>query len=199
VSYKKTFDKNEQTNETFAKNIITNTAVPNVVNLLPKKEQVDLNKKIKNLKKSCSLLTIYIGFKKDIKELGNKYYSTFIVDNETKKLESFSKNAKSDYTTRGFTFVDYSQIDSALTPKGKTLGAIVTIDYLTNWENLTQNEYKKKKEKIAKIFFKRLEKHIPRITKEIEHYEVGTPKTIQRYTLNPEGSVYGFAQTPKQA
>ena len=49
------------------------------------------------------------------------------------------------------------------------------------------------------MFFERLEKVIPGITSEIEYYEVGTPRTIVRYTLNPEGSVYGFAQIPRQA
>ncbi len=33
----------------------------------------------------------------------------------------------------------------------------------------------------------------------IEYSEVGSPKTIQRYTLNPEGTPYGFAQTPHQS
>ena len=32
-----------------------------------------------------------------------------------------------------------------------------------------------------------------------DYYEVGTAKTIKRYTLNPGGCVYGFAQLPNQA
>jgi phytoene dehydrogenase-like protein len=46
------------------------------------------------------------------------------------------------------------------------------------------------------IFIQRLEKMIPGIASEIEYYEVGTPFTIKRYTLNPGGAVYGFAQIP---
>ena len=49
---------------------------------------------------------------------------------------------------------------------------------------------------MAKIFINRLEKLIPGISGEIEYYEVGTSLTINRYTLNPDGAVYGFAQTP---
>ena len=40
---------------------------------------------------------------------------------------------------------------------------------------------------------------IPGIKNEIEYYEVGTPTTIRRYTLNPEGTAYGYAQIPSQA
>ena len=52
---------------------------------------------------------------------------------------------------------------------------------------------------MAQVFIERLDKLIPGIKEEIELYEVGTSKTIKRYTLNPEGTAYGFAQIPKQA
>ncbi len=38
----------------------------------------------------------------------------------------------------------------------------------------------------------------PGIKYAVDFYEVGTAKTIERYTLNPGGSVYGFAQIPSQ-
>jgi phytoene dehydrogenase-like protein len=95
--------------------------------------------------------------------------------------------------------VDYSQIDSQLAPQGKGLGVICTSDYLSDWENLSKEEYKTKKEEMARILTERLNKVIPGIKDEIEYCEVATPKTIKRYTLNPGGTVYGFAQIPKQA
>jgi phytoene dehydrogenase-like protein len=95
--------------------------------------------------------------------------------------------------------VDYSQIDSQLAPQGKGFGVICTFDYLSDWENLSKEEYKTKKEEVARILTERLNKVIPGIKDEIEYCEVATPKTIKRYTLNPEGTVYGFAQIPKQA
>jgi phytoene dehydrogenase-like protein len=95
--------------------------------------------------------------------------------------------------------VDYSQIDSQLAPQGKGLGVICTFDYLSDWENLSKEEYKTKKEEVARILTERLNKVIPGIKDEIEYCEVATPKTIKRYTLNPGGTAYGFAQIPKQA
>jgi len=116
-----------------------------------------------------------------------------------KTQKDIFNNNKSDFTTRSFTFVDYSQVDSQLAPEGKSVGAICCMDYLSDWENLDKEEYKAKKEEVAQIFISRLEKLIPGIKDEIEYYEVGTSKTVKRYTLNPSGSVYGFAQTPKKA
>ncbi len=187
-----------QNKQLFADTIIANAAIPNVINLLPTANQKSLKKKTEKLEIACSLIAIYIGFKREIKEL-NKHYSTFIADESVKNLKDMQKNAKADFDKRAFVFVDYSQIDSDLAPKGKTVGTICTYDYLSDWENLDSEQYKHKKQQVAETIFKRLEKTIPGITQEIEYYEVATPKTINRYTLNPRGSVYGFAQIPKQA
>ncbi|WP_063850497.1 FAD-dependent oxidoreductase [Flammeovirga sp. SJP92] len=183
----------------FASKIIANTAIPLVQKLLPAKEGKKLNQKIKNLKAACSLLSIYIGFKKEIKALGNKYYSTFISGDNVSSIKDVYSNNRGSWNKRNFVFVDYSQIDSQLAPEGKSFGAICTADYLTDWEHLSAKEYMQKKEEVAQIFFNRLEKHFPGIKDEIEYYEVGTSKTIQRYTMNPEGTPYGFAQTASQA
>ena len=53
-----------------------------------------------------------------------------------------------------------------------------------------------KKEYVAAAFIERLEKLIPGFKGAIEYYEVGTPVTVKRYTLNPGGAVYGFAKNP---
>ena len=198
VEYRKTSGQEPETKKAFAKVVIANAAIPNVVNLLDERDGHLLDEKIKRLKSACSLISIYIGFKKEIKELGNKHYSTFVFDESVASQRDMLKNHKGDFKKRNFVFVDYSQIDSGLAPKGKSFGVVCTADYLSDWNNLNRGDYKNKKEEVAQIFFKRLEKIIPGITNEIEYYEVGTPKTIQRYTLNPEGTAYGFAQIPKQ-
>lgn len=199
VEYRKTSGQSSETKSVFAKTIIANAAIPNVVDMLPEREQALLNTRIKKLKIACSLISIYIGFKKEVKELNNKHYSTFVIDKSVTNLSDIMKNFRDDFSSRNFVFVDYSQIDSSLAPKGKSFGAVCTIDYLSNWSKLSKEEYKKKKEEVSQLYFNKLEKLIPGITAQIEYYEVGTPKTIQRYTLNPDGTAYGFAQTPNQS
>lgn len=183
----------------FASKTIANTAVPLVKKLLPKKESLKIERKIKNLKAACSLLSIYIGFKNDVKPLGVNHYSTFISSDSIKSIKDIHANAKGSWSERNFVFVDYGQIDAQLAPEGKSFGVICTADYLEDWEKLTSEEYALKKEEVAETIFNRLDREFPGIKNEIEYYEVGTSKTIQRYTMNPEGTPYGFAQTPKQS
>ncbi len=195
VEYKKNHGKDKTTHKLFSQTIVANAAIPNVMELLPNTHREKLRKKVEKLKISSSILSVYMGFKKEVKELGNKHYSTFIFDDNIKQLKDI-------YLKRGvykFVFLDYSQIDSGLTPKGKSFGVIALTDYITNWENLDKQEYKSKKQEIAKILIQKLEEKIPNISKEIEYLEVATPKTIKRYTLNPQGTAYGYAQIPQQS
>ncbi len=196
VTYKKKTGSSPEIITAYADEIVANTALPNVVELFPEESGSKIKNEIRIQKPGASLLTIYFGFRNSLKDIGNDHYSTFVFDSSIKTQADILENNKADYRRRSFTFVDYGQIDSGLTPEGKSVGAVCCIDYLKDWEFLSPGEYKKKKEEVAKIFIQRLENLIPGITSVIEYYEVGTPATIKRYTLNPGGAVYGFAQFP---
>ena len=196
VIFKKKNDCGAGSNEALADEIIANNAVPNIAELLPPDYVSELKKEISDIKRGASLLTVYFEFRRPLKELGHNYYSTFIYDSSVKSQADILTNNRDDFSRRSFTFVDYGQIDSALAPEGKSVGAVCCIDYLPDWEKLTRKEYDLKKQKTASDFIERLEKLIPGIKDAIEFYEVGTPASVKRYTLNPGGEVYGFAQTP---
>ena len=63
-----------------------------------------------------------------------------------------------------------------------------------NWDDLTPNDYRLKKEKEKMRLIGVLEKRFPGYKNAIRHSEVATPKTIERYTLKNGGAVAG----PKQ-
>ncbi|MBN2481003.1 MAG: NAD(P)/FAD-dependent oxidoreductase [Bacteroidales bacterium] len=184
--------------EASANDIIANTAMPNVADLLSEEYGSKLKNELQHQKTGASLLTIYLGFNKPVKDLGYRYYSTFIYDSTIKSQKDILKNNKDEFTSRSFTFIDYGQVDSGLAPPGKGVGTICCIDYLNSWEGLDRKKYISKKELVASVFIERLEKLIPGVGNIIEYREVGTPLTLKRYTLNPGGAVYGFAQTPSR-
>jgi all-trans-retinol 13,14-reductase len=198
VLFKKKNDPGSQETEAFAGDIIANNAVPNLTELLPRETGDELKKEISSQKTGASLLTVYLGFNKPPRELGNKYYSTAVFDSSIMTMGDIIRNNNDDFSKRSFIFIDYGQIDSGLAPAGKSVGAICCVDYLKDWENLSRNEYKVRKEQAASALIDRLEKIIPGIKGIIEYSETGTSSTVRRYTLNPEGAVYGFAQTPSR-
>ena len=182
----------------FADIIVANAAMENVAAMLPEKLGSKIIQQTKKNEIAASLLTLYLGFKKPLQEIGFKTYSTFVYADDIKSQVDILKNNQGDINKRSFTFVDYGQIDSRLAPEGKSVGSVCCIDYTKDWENLNKKAYLAKKEEVALSFINRLEKLIPGFKDALEYYEIGTAKTVQRYILTPKGSVYGFAQTPQQ-
>lgn len=145
-----------------------------------------------------SIMTVYLGFSKNLKKLyPNGAYSTFLLDALSYEND-FSEMIKRDVTTKDFVFVDYSRVDSGLTPSKKSFGAVCVLDEMKNWETLDEVAYAQKKARLIEHVLERLEKHYPNIKELVEYAEVATPKTMQRYVRTPNGTAYGYKPTPQQ-
>ncbi|MEX0289376.1 MAG: phytoene desaturase family protein [Flavobacteriaceae bacterium] len=197
VIFRDVFKKDEQSVTIACDNVVANAALPTVPDLLDEPYGNALRQKLRSHPHSTSLLCMYFGFNQKVDQFGVKYYSNFIKGEDVKTLKDVHPNQLGDWDKRSFIFVDYEKVDAGLAPPDKAAGVICAIDYLKNWEDLNDADYKAKKEEVAQILLKRLEKQFPGIRETIEYYEISTPKTIQRYTANPGGAVYGFAQTLK--
>ena len=197
VSY---YDKRKKENiSVYSKNVVANCAPENIFggNMVPKEIR---EPKVDNLEPSSSLYTVYIIFKKKLSQLyKNMAYSTFIGDDDLlhKPLADVSEVFKKvPVEERPFVLVDYSTIDSGLVPDGdeRGFGVLCSISNLAEWESLGKEDYKAKKELLAKRLLERLEEHYPGITEQVEYFEVSTPKTIKRYIMTPAGTAYGYYQ-----
>ncbi|SFZ98407.1 Carotenoid cis-trans isomerase [hydrothermal vent metagenome] len=148
---------------------------------------------------ASGLLTIYIGFSKNIRATyGKRAYSNFIFDNLA-SMQDYEEMIQKDIEERGFVFVDYSQLDAALTKdENKSFGAICLMDYIEEWEKLDEKAYEEKKERLIELTLEKLEQYYPNITALVEYAEVGTAKTVKRYIKTPKGTAYGYKPTPKQ-
>ena len=195
------FKHRHDTEETIIKadTVIANAAVPLVEAMLPEPERALLSRKVAGLKPSLAWLSVYIGFKRDISVLNNQAYSTFITGEGVSSLKEGAPSKRMDFDKRGFVFVDYSRIDSGLGADGKSFGAICTVDYIDEWDGLDDEAYRRRKDDVAQTLIGRLEKVIPGIIEQIEYVEVGTARTVQRFTCNPGGVAAGYAQTPEQS
>ncbi len=200
VKYSKRSTTNGEQVIEHGKSIVANAAVPNVINELIKvpEAKTTLSNVAGQLKIAPSILSVYLGFKKTPKELGNSYYSTIFFDESISNPKQVEEYHHQDFAKRTFIFVDYSSIDSGLAPEGKSVGVISSMDYLSDWDSLTEDRYMERKEETAQILINRLDKYIPGTKDAIEYYEVSTPRTIKRYILTPKGTAYGYAQIPNQ-
>ncbi len=198
VTFHDRFNKSIEPITISCDNVVANCAIPLVPDMLDDPYAATLKQQVSSKAISCSLLCMYLGFKSKVDAFGVNHYSNSIIGDDVKTLKDIHPNQKGDWSKRSFIFLDYGKIDAQLAPPPKSEGVICCVDYLKDWEGLSKEEYKAKKEEVAQILLQRLEKQFPGIRESIEYYEVSTPKTIQRFTLNPKGTPYGFAQSKDQ-
>jgi len=60
-----------------------------------------------------------------------------------------------------------------------------------DWDQLTDNEYAKAKDRLCEESLLALEKIIPDIRDKIDHIEAATPRTIKHYTRHANGATFG--------
>ncbi len=185
--------------------VVSNADAPQTFFKLVGKENlpVDYVNRIANGKIGLPAFIVYLGVKKDlVGKLPGGNHTIFI--NET-----FDQNETFKYFREGtiekalFAIINYTQIDPTNAPKGKNVIALVSImpyNYKGDW-NLSKGyaAYKALKEEAARKLIKRAEKYYPGLSQYIEVMEVGTPRTMERYTLNPQGTIFGWEFSEEQS
>ena len=81
-------------------------------------------------------------------------------------------------------------LDSSLAPTGKHIIHAFTPSSIIEWENLSRSDYKKKKEEYFSFILKKISTILPINLEDIDHKEIGTPKTHKKFLGRFEGS-YG--------
>jgi phytoene desaturase len=155
-------------------------------------------RKVTNLVNSLSGLQLYIGLKCHTEELGftNHSISVFYDYDHTK---NYQYCVDGEYEKTFFSYTNYTRIDPSLAPQGQGIISMFSLDHIKNWDALSESEYRAKKERVTEIMLDKLEKMIPGIREHIEITELGTPKTMARYALHPDGMIFGQSQIVEQS
>lgn len=155
-------------------------------------------KKLSSMDKTVSAVQVYLGLKVPAKDLGMSQFM-FSINSTYNHEEAFKRCVAGDYDGCSFAIVDHARVDSSLVTEGRGSLVIMTFDSYQNWRGLKNDDYRAKKEEVAQKLIKRAEQYLPGLSNYIEVMEVATPLTFERYSLSPEGSIYGFAQTILQS
>ncbi|MDX8359345.1 NAD(P)/FAD-dependent oxidoreductase [Cytobacillus sp. IB215316] len=144
-----------------------------------------------------SVTQLYIGLKDDPAKY-NLVDEDIVFVKEKDPSKDYNYLQEGKYTQANFGITNYYKLDPELSPNGKPIIALAFIDFITNWPE-DKEKYAQKKEEVTNYLLTQLEENYPGITSSIEVLELGTPRTMQRYTKNPAGAVYGFSQTVDQS
>ncbi|MDJ0659182.1 MAG: carotene isomerase [Crocosphaera sp.] len=164
-----------------AKRIVSNATrwdtfeklLPN--NTIPKKEE----KWQQRYEKSPSFLSLHLGVKSNVLPIGTECHHILLEQWETMEDE------------QGTIFVSIpTLLDPSLAPKDHHIIHTFTPSYMKEWQGLSSQEYKHKKEEAASHLIERLETIFPGLIKGLDYQEVGTPRTHRRFLGRDQGT-YG--------
>ena len=144
-------------------------------NFVPKSE----NKWSENYKPSPSFVSLHLGVSKQI--IDDSLNCHHIIVDDWDELEN----------EKGVIFISIpTLLDSSLAPDGKHIIHAFTPSSIREWENLSRDEYFIKKQKYYSFLIEKISKIIPDLVKNVDHKEIGTPKTHRKFLGRFEGS-YG--------
>jgi len=158
-------------------------------------------KLVEGRKIAMSGIQVYLGLDCSLKDIGASSDDYIVIPIENYDTEyQYRKCLEGDIRGAGggFGITLYSNLDEGSAGRGSTLG-LFSLCGNDCWFKLTEKEYQKKKEEASDILIEKAEKLMPGLSSKILVKEVATPRTMQRYTSNPEGSYHGFEQTVKEA
>jgi prolycopene isomerase len=158
--------------------------------------------RVKGLQIGLSAYVVYLGVNADLREVfGDSYEINVALDYDLGA--AFQAMHDCDATRSGLSITNMSVIDPTAAPAGKnviTLTSQFAFDCGEQWKwGGPYAESVDYKEALARTLLERAEVIVPGLSEHIEVMEVGTPMTIQQYTLNPTGTIFGWDNTVEQA
>lgn len=151
----------------------------------------------KNTDGSVSAVVLYLGLKKDVREMGITDYEIFLNPNNDIESQYIASQCGELQNSQQIITI-YSNLNKACSPKGKSLLTVFTLSSYDFWKNLARPDYINKKDEISKMLIASCEKVIPGLSKFIEISEIATPITLESYSGNLKGELYGWVQDISQ-
>jgi prolycopene isomerase len=184
--------------------VVSNANAPDTFFKLVGREHLpkDYLENIENMKIGMSSFVVYIGVDHDYRDLFQGMHQIMINDSYD-TAESFKYMYEGIPEKTGFAIANYSVTDPLAAPEGKNAMQVISIlpyDWKDGWyEDESYEKYDALKTETAMIYIKRAEQYLPGLSDHIEEIEVGSPRTMEHYTLNPKGTIFGWDNTPEQS
>lgn len=181
--------------ESTASAIFVNAAIPLVGEWLEDPTEWQKNEAILSREgHSVSFTTMNLGLSVPLKSLGASEYMSVQIEERRNQLD-LSRVYQGNLGVLDYNF--YDDIEPfELVPKGRYMMEAMYTDHMHLWENVTENDYPRVKAAHTEHLIAKLEAQYPGLRKSIEYIELGTPRTVQRYTRTPGGVVYGYSPSP---
>ena len=180
--------------EFFADSVVSNASTVATFNELLDPQYVSntVRSQINSLPVSTSIIQAYVAIDGDAAALGLKEHELFL--NRTVDQDAEWKRVQAgEYEGLSCLLANHGAVNRDACPPGKSVIEAAILGDGKYWIGLPQAEYDAKKAAVTEFLLDQIAQFIPDVRGRIEVIEVGTPKTMYEYSLNPNGAVYGHS------
>jgi len=184
--------------------VVSNANALDTVNKLVGREHfpADWLAKMDAMTVGLSAYVVNLGVSHDYRALFGASHEIMVNDSYDTN-QPFEALAACDPEKTAFAIANYTVLDPADAPAGKNVIEITTqFAYECNdaWKfDQSHEAYRKYKDDLAAVMIRRAERILPGLSTHVEVMEVATPRTIQGFTANPKGTIFGWDNTPQQS
>jgi phytoene dehydrogenase-like protein len=191
-----------QDGKIFPSAIVVSDINPNhLVKMLPQEFQKSLLKKTGRFEYSLSCFVLYIATDLDMERMSLPYFTYFRFLSDLEEEDRLlRRGAIPNHPTMIISVP--TLLDPSLAPLGQHLIKVlvyVPYHYQDTWGKGDPKKYRHIKEEFSQKILQQLEARlVPDLKNHLLFWEAATPLTLERYTGNEMGAMYGLASTPLQ-
>jgi YbgC/YbaW family acyl-CoA thioester hydrolase len=168
-------------------------------NLVDKTHTSDLFRfRLEKMERSVSLYSMYIGLDCPPSKLGIPD-TTYFYNHTFEPLKSYANIVKGNVESTDWCCTNYENSMINKCPQGHYAVTFVELTAASDWLDLDNDSYAQKKEEIKNRLLDKYAARFPGLKDHIKVLEFATPRTMNRYSSNFGGSVYGLAQNVEQS
>jgi len=187
--------------KTFQSSLVVSDVNPNLlVKMLPFEFRKPFDEKIRHFEYSLSCFILYIATDLNLRGMGLPYFtylcSNYNLEEEDRMLQRGEIPQNPAMMVSIPTILD----PSLAPPEQHILNVLIKVPYhyQGKWGGEDFEKYRHIKEEFSQKILQQLEsKLIPGLRNHLLFYEAATPLTLERYTGNEMGAMYGLASTPQ--
>jgi len=188
--------------ERFQAPLVISNINPNLtVKMLPVEVRRLFAKKWSHLEYSLSCFVLYLATDLDLKQMGLPYFTYLRLLSDLEEEDRILRKGEIPQNPTLMVSIP-TMLDSSLAPPGQHILSVlvnVPYHYQEKWGGGDFEKYRTIKEDFSQRILHQLEsKLIPGLRSHLLFYEAATPLTLERYTGNEMGAMYGLASTPQQ-
>ncbi len=181
--------------------ILSNINPNHLVRMLPQEIRKPIERKKERFEYSLSCFILYLATDLNLKERGLPYFTYLRSLSDLE--EEYRMMQRGEIPKNPTLIVSIpTLLDPSLAPKGQHIIKVLIVvpyHYQERWGSGNPDTYSRIKEEFSRQILQQLElKLIPDLRNHILFTEAATPLTLERYTGNEQGAMYGLASTPAQ-